>query len=490
MLRPLIIFCLAALTAGSVSATKHTITAPGTAFNPPTLVITEGDTLVFTISGIHNAQEVDLSTWNANGTTPLGGGFSVPFGGGEAIPSGVGTHYYVCQNHVGAFGMKGTITVNAAAEPLASVVISSIVDRDGNIGSSSDRIGKNWSLKLYKDSVGSGVVVDSVSSAPSLTADSLAAGTYVAVEADSAYWTHISQTVDFAPVGLTSANFRSIVVGAGEDHVIDFLNYAPNVVISSGFTFQPDTISVDSSDTVRFVLDPMHNAREVDSAAWLANDTTSNGGFETGYGGSDIVMSVPGTFHYVCVPHGSGGMKGVIVVSPTGALSLEVAEGWNLLSMPFQPDDSTVSVIYPTAVTAAFVYQAGYTSRSSVTPGLGYWLKFAGGQSVDLDGGVVSAETVTVSQGWNILGSLSTPLAVTSIQSDPGGIVTSPFYSYSGGYSTADTLQPGFGYWVKVGSAGSLILNASPLAVPATRRIRVVPAAEVPGPVPVHGSHR
>ncbi|HLF13400.1 MAG TPA: plastocyanin/azurin family copper-binding protein [Bacteroidota bacterium] len=470
---------LAAFAFCSAQAIKHTVTTSGFTFSPATLTITDGDTVVFVLSGIHDAMEVSQATWNVNGSTPLAGGFSVPFGGGEIVPSGTGTHYYVCENHV-LSGMKGRIIVDPAVLPPSSITVSSIVDRDGSIVSTADRMGKNWSMKLYRDSIGSGIVVDSVASGWALLADSLLAGTYVAVEADSAHWTHFSQTVDGAPQGLTPFNFRSVTIGAGEDHTIDFLNYAHNVIISVGFTFEPDTIAIDSSDTVRFVLDTMHTAREVDSLTWVADDTASNGGFDTPFGGGEIIPAQPGTIRYVCVPHASGGMKGIIIVKPQGAFSLPVADGWNLLSMPVVPVDGSVAALYPGATSSAFIYQGGYLAQASVSPGTGYWLKFGGAQSVNLDGGVIAADTVTVSQGWNIVGSISSPVAVSSILSDPGGLVTSTFFGYNLGYFTADTLHPGYGYWVKTGGPGSLILQASPTPAPEAGRIRIVPTSEVP----------
>jgi len=92
-------------------AGKFTITTPGTFFSPNTVTMTVGDTIVFTISNTHNAVEVSQATWNTSGTSPLAGGFS--FGVGSHTLTGLtaGTHYYVCQPHVG-FGMKGTIVVN------------------------------------------------------------------------------------------------------------------------------------------------------------------------------------------------------------------------------------------------------------------------------------------------------------------------------------------------------------------------------------------
>jgi len=302
----------------------------------------------------------------------------------------------------------------------------------------------------------------------------------VAVEADSAHWTHISQTLDGSSLGLTQLNFRQISIGTGEDHTIDFLNYAKNVIIHEGFTFIPDTLVVDSSDTVRFVLEPTHNAREVDSLTWAGDDTLSNGGFEIPYGGGEAVLSQVGTVHYVCVPHAVAGMKGVIVVKSAGTLSLGVTDGWNLLSMPFLPVDGAVTVLYPTATSPAYSYEAGYLTASVVAPGSGYWLKFGSAQSVDLDGGVLTVDTVEVSQGWNIIGTISEPVTAASIVSDPGGLVTSSFFGYNLGYFTADTLQPGYGYWVKVGGPGALILQGSPAMAPEAGRIRIVPTGEVP----------
>lgn len=89
------------------------ITNSGFTFTPSTLTITVGDSVNFSITSIHIVQEVSQSTWNANNITPLSGGFSTPFGGGLVLPAKltVGTHYYVCTEHVAATGMKGTIVV-------------------------------------------------------------------------------------------------------------------------------------------------------------------------------------------------------------------------------------------------------------------------------------------------------------------------------------------------------------------------------------------
>ena len=115
MKTPLTLFLALALLPGAAAATTHTVTNAGFTFSPSTLTIAEGDTVVFSLAGTHNALEVSLTTWTANGITPLPSGFSTPFGGGTVTGLTAGTHYYVCQNHAG-LNMKGQIIVNPVTD--------------------------------------------------------------------------------------------------------------------------------------------------------------------------------------------------------------------------------------------------------------------------------------------------------------------------------------------------------------------------------------
>ncbi|MBD3638709.1 MAG: T9SS type A sorting domain-containing protein [Crocinitomicaceae bacterium] len=106
-------------------STVWTVVNSGTTFSPDAITITEGDSVQFNITASHNVVEVSQTTYNANGNTPLAGGFQLPFGGGLLLPADlpVGTHYYVCSPHAG-FGMKGIITVNPCTAPNQPSVIS------------------------------------------------------------------------------------------------------------------------------------------------------------------------------------------------------------------------------------------------------------------------------------------------------------------------------------------------------------------------------
>ncbi len=453
----------------------------GLAFLPDTLTVDSGDTVFFVLTPGHPVREVSKSTWLANGTTS-NGGFDLPAGGGWYVAAAGGIDYYVCVAHAGS-GSEGLVMVNPM--PPSTITLNSYADQDGDHVTTTDRVDKDWSLKLYQDSVGSGIVVDSVASSPSLVVAGLVPGVYVAVEADSAPWSHISLTADGASQGATSQNAWSFSVGSGESRTVDFINHVPNMVINSGFTFSPDTLTVDSGETVWFVLESPHTARQVDSATWASNDTASNGGFDLPERGGPVLMDAGGVVYYVCVPHASGGMKGVVrvVVEPyEGALADSVRDGWNLLSFPFLAEDTAVSALYPAAVTPAYVYETGYQTRSSIGNGRGFWMKFNGPQVLNLSGPLVGSDTTPVAQGWNIVGSVSAPVPVSSVQSVPPGLVTSAFFGYDAGYVSADTIKPGRGYWVKVSAPGSLVISAAPAAAPSAGRIRILPAGEVPPP--------
>jgi plastocyanin len=114
------------LTAGTLFslfsfATVRTITNSGFTFSPDSITITLGDSVNFTLESMHNAQEVTLATWQANGNTLISGGFQTAAGGGLVGPDKltVGVHYFVCFPHA-SIGMKGRIYVTTSTG-LASI---------------------------------------------------------------------------------------------------------------------------------------------------------------------------------------------------------------------------------------------------------------------------------------------------------------------------------------------------------------------------------
>ena len=153
--------------------------------------------------------------------------------------------------------------------------------------------------------------------------------------------------------------------------------------------------------------------------------------------------------------------------------SIPVSAGWNLLSLPVKVQNGASSVLFPSSVSAAYIFRqsAGYVAEDTLRNGEGFWLKFPSAELVILEGDTVSADTTEVTTGWNIIGGLSLPAGVSAIQTNPPGIIASQFFGYvpGGGYQPDTVLQPGRGYWVKAFSNGSVILQSSAVqSCPAT----------------------
>lgn len=167
----------------------------------------------------------------------------------------------------------------------------------------------------------------------------------------------------------------------------------------------------------------------------------------------------------------------------------DVNPRWNMVSVPLSLLDYSKQTVYPTAKSPAFAYDGAYTVRDTLAPGIGYWVRFDSAASLPMAGAPVTEDTFDVVQGWNLIGSISSPLAATDIGSDPGGIRTSNFFGYSGSYAVVDSIRPGQAYWVKVTQDGKLILSASH-ALSARTRIRISPDAEMPPAPPAEPARR
>ena len=86
-----------------------------------------------------------------------------------------------------------------------------------------------------------------------------------------------------------------------------------------GMTFSPDTVICDVGDTIHFILGQSHNAVEVDYSTFVSGGNTSNGGFSFGYGATGMYIPTNAqTYYYVCQPHASSGMVGVIIANSYG----------------------------------------------------------------------------------------------------------------------------------------------------------------------------
>jgi hypothetical protein len=168
-------------------------------------------------------------------------------------------------------------------------------------------------------------------------------------------------------------------------------------------------------------------------------------------------------------------------------INLNVNARWNMLSIPLEMKNNQLAEVFPSSRSEAFFYEPDsrkYYSEYSLARKKAYWLKFHSVVIVAVQGERVLSDTFNVKAGWNMIGSISVPVPVTSISSEPAGIRTSKFFSYQAGYIQSDTIKPGIGYWVNVNQTGKLILSASPLLL-STNRIKINLDEEQPPAPPI-----
>ena len=167
---------------------------------------------------------------------------------------------------------------------------------------------------------------------------------------------------------------------------------------------------------------------------------------------------------------GTDGMiiRGNVGSSSTFQLSVNVSNGWNMVSIPgLHPTDQNVNTWWAFRDLGAnvFRYAGGYQSVIDAVPGIGYWMKHSGDREYNTGdewpaGGinVVPHDPIAGAEGWNLFGGYELSVTAANVTTNPPGLQSGPIYRYSGGYQTATTLDPGYGYWIKLNAAGQIII--------------------------------
>jgi hypothetical protein len=156
------------------------------------------------------------------------------------------------------------------------------------------------------------------------------------------------------------------------------------------------------------------------------------------------------------------------VPATTFQLTVNVANGWNIVSIPgLHPVDQNVTTWWPgkDPTVGVFRYSGQYYPVTVAVPGKGYWMKHIGANSYDTgdewpaDGiNIVPHDPINAASGWNMIGGYEYNADVSGITTTPPGLIASPVYGYFGGYYIANSLIPGYGYWVKLSGDGSINL--------------------------------
>ncbi len=244
-----------------------------------------------------------------------------------------------------------------------------------------------------------------------------------------------------------SINFGDLLIGAFKKDSISITNtgtallHIDSVTSNNNeFTVTPETTSINPSQSKKFYI----------------TFTPQNTGTRIGT---------------LTIAHNASGSPKTVSLRGNGlltAIDVAVNARWNLISNPLTTTNDSVVHLYPSSLfTYAYAYSSdsGYTQRTQLQNGSGYWEKFPSNTTASVMGLPTTLDSVSVVQGWNLIGSISEPVLTSSIV-PVGTIILSQYYSYNSGYREADTIIPGKGYWIKVGTSGKLVLSSSATAQP------------------------
>jgi hypothetical protein len=156
--------------------------------------------------------------------------------------------------------------------------------------------------------------------------------------------------------------------------------------------------------------------------------------------------------------------NGDIYFASASVLSANNIYSWNMLSIADSVANDTASFVFPGESTVDTYTGSGYAAAGSkLSNDTGYWVEMpTSAISMYQVGHPQYTGPMLVHAGWNIIGSVSEPVATSSVS--PSGNIASSFYTYlayNGGYAAVTTLTPELGFYVKVTLAGAESLKTS-----------------------------
>jgi hypothetical protein len=146
---------------------------------------------------------------------------------------------------------------------------------------------------------------------------------------------------------------------------------------------------------------------------------------------------------------------------------------WNMVSAPgINPAGMGVGDWWPNYTGNVWSFNGTvYVNETPnpTTPGKGYWMKHNGTNTTYdyTDIGIVSHDPIPGHTNWNIIGVYENNVVTSGITTDPGGQRTGTVWGFNGTVyvnMSSGTLEPGYGYWIKLLSTCDIIIPEPPLA--------------------------
>ncbi len=200
--------------------------------------------------------------------------------------------------------------------------------------------------------------------------------------------------------------------------------------------------------------------------SWNPNELPTNGDFYLvdPFGESLVNINMRQNSFYT----DTFGYDHLQIIFNNSALSINISDGWNTISLPLEVEDNHFKILFPNAMDGTlFGFDGNYYSTDSIEKEKGYWLRFNTSESVNIQGIKIFQSDLLLNSGWNFIGGPACDISYNSILDPAGIIIPGTLFGFDGSYFNADTLMKGKGYWIRANSSGIISLNCGVVSNPA-----------------------
>ncbi len=242
------------------------------------------------------------------------------------------------------------------------------------------------------------------------------------------------------PIGGSVFDARFISDSLGNGSLTDIRNST-----FDSHTFYIDLQRVNSSDSI---------VVEWDSISVIGAGFTM---IEQIQGADGEVIDMRQYYSHTVDSSGVDKLKIIIGDAPVTNWTTNYATGWHLVSLGGLYGNNSLNSVFPTAADAWTYTGSGYSAPSILEAGTGYWVNFSSADNKSRTVESIDSLSLNVSEGWNMIGTLS-GIVVISEDISFGGTITSIYGSNGSEYVkvTNDTLTQGNGYWINLSTGGTL----------------------------------
>jgi len=159
---------------------------------------------------------------------------------------------------------------------------------------------------------------------------------------------------------------------------------------------------------------------------------------------------------------------------PVSYANIEFHVGWNMVAAPIgqKISMSDVAAKCNTQQHAWELTENGYVKKTTIEPGVGYWVKSYGECKFQVPASLAAKNAAfsrKLFSGWNLVGAPASPVSMQDNYGDCQ-IKSGPWYYQYGqnsiSYAASTSLEPGRAYWIKVAAACTLGASDMPPAPP------------------------